>query len=180
MSGILLPVMSLARLQRFGHTPIALVGGGTGLIGDPSGKSLERPLLTFEQVEANAHGIRTATRALSRLHAGDQRRADGEQPRVAASDWLSRFPPRRRQTLHRELHDGEGVGEAPTRRARRASPSPNSATSCCRRTTIWCCTIAEGCSLQMGGSDQWGNITAGCDLIRKVRGDASARPGVAA
>ncbi len=56
--GNLLTVMGLARLQRLGHRPIALVGGGTGLIGDPSGKSLERSLLTFEQVEANAHGIR--------------------------------------------------------------------------------------------------------------------------
>ena len=56
--GSLLTVMGLARLQRVGHRPIALVGGGTGLIGDPSGKSLERSLLTFEQAEANAHGIR--------------------------------------------------------------------------------------------------------------------------
>jgi len=56
--GSLLPIMSLARLQRVGHTPIALVGGGTGLIGDPSGKSAERPLQTLEQVEQNAQGIR--------------------------------------------------------------------------------------------------------------------------
>src|ERR671910_1663414 len=57
-AGSLLTVMGLARLQRFGHTPIALVGGGTGMIGDPSGKSLERVLLTAEQVEANVAGIR--------------------------------------------------------------------------------------------------------------------------
>src|SRR6266571_8101452 len=56
--GNLLPVMGLARLQRFGHTPIAIAGGGTGLIGDPSGKSQERQLLTHEQVEANLAGIK--------------------------------------------------------------------------------------------------------------------------
>src|SRR4029079_44857 len=57
--GALRTVMNLARLQRAGHTPIGLVGGGTVLIGDPSGKSQERQLLTFEQTAANARGIRT-------------------------------------------------------------------------------------------------------------------------
>src|SRR5438045_7928427 len=56
--GSLLPVMALARLQRFGHTPIAIAGGGTGLIGDPSGKTKERQLLTNEQVEENLVGIK--------------------------------------------------------------------------------------------------------------------------
>src|ERR671932_790030 len=56
--GSLLPVMALARLQRFGHAPIAIVGGGTGMIGDPSGKSQERALLTREQIEQNVAGIR--------------------------------------------------------------------------------------------------------------------------
>ena len=56
--GSLLPVMGLARLQRFGHTPIAIAGGGTGLIGDPSGKTKERQLLTNEQVEENLAGIK--------------------------------------------------------------------------------------------------------------------------
>src|SRR5258705_3790834 len=56
--GSLLTVMGLARLQRFGHTPIAIVGGGTGMIGDPSGKSQERVLLSREQIETNVAGIR--------------------------------------------------------------------------------------------------------------------------
>ena len=56
--GSLLPVMALARFQRAGHTPIAVVGGGTGLIGDPSGKTQERTLLTPAQVEENVAGIR--------------------------------------------------------------------------------------------------------------------------
>ena len=57
--GSLLPVMALARLQRCGHSPIALVGGGTGLIGDPSGKAVERTLLSSEKVETNVRGIRS-------------------------------------------------------------------------------------------------------------------------
>src|SRR5688500_15500167 len=57
--GSLLPVMALARLQRCGHSPIALVGGGTGLIGDPSGKAVERSLLSSEKVETNVRGIRS-------------------------------------------------------------------------------------------------------------------------
>src|SRR5690242_1863177 len=57
--GSLLPVMALARLQRFGHSPVALVGGGTGLIGDPSGKTQERQLLSKEKIEENLQGIRS-------------------------------------------------------------------------------------------------------------------------
>ena len=56
--GSLLPMMALARMQRFGHSPIAIVGGGTGMIGDPSGKTAERQLLTVEQIDANLAGIR--------------------------------------------------------------------------------------------------------------------------
>ena len=56
--GSLLTVMGLARLQRFGHVPIAIVGGGTGMIGDPSGKSLERVLLSADQIDENVAGVR--------------------------------------------------------------------------------------------------------------------------
>ena len=58
--GHFVPLMGLARMQRFGHTPIALAGGGTGMIGDPSGRSEERNLLSVEQIEANVAGIRVA------------------------------------------------------------------------------------------------------------------------
>src|ERR687895_796231 len=57
--GSLLPIIALVHLQRHGHSPIALIGGGTGLIGDPSGKTTERMLLTAERVEENVEGIRT-------------------------------------------------------------------------------------------------------------------------
>src|SRR5512143_913653 len=56
--GSLLPMMALARMQRFGHSPIAIAGGGTGRIGDPSGRTAERQLLTLEQADANLQGIK--------------------------------------------------------------------------------------------------------------------------
>src|SRR5205085_9906706 len=69
--GSLLPVMGLARLQRFGHTPIAIAGGGTGLIGDPSGKTKERQLLTKEKVEENLVGIKEQLGRLLDFNAKD-------------------------------------------------------------------------------------------------------------
>ena len=83
-SGILLPVMALARMQRFGHAPIAVVGGGTGLIGDPSGKTQERLLLSVEQVDVNVDGIRAQ---LARFL--DFERPDNPRPhrRTTQSGW---------------------------------------------------------------------------------------------
>ena len=84
--GSLLTVMGLARLQRFGHTPIAIVGGGTGMIGDPSGKSQERLLLSPEQIDGNIAGIRAQL----------ERFLDFNAPANAArivnnADWLAEF-----------------------------------------------------------------------------------------
>src|SRR3954463_8014575 len=84
--GSLLVIMALAHLQRAGHSPIAIVGGGTGLIGDPSGKSVERTLLTVEQVASNVESI----------HAQLSRFLDFEEPRNPArlvnnADWLTRM-----------------------------------------------------------------------------------------
>ena len=168
--GSLLPVMTLARLQRFGHTPIALVGGGTGLIGDPGGKSQERPLLTVQQVEANAHGIR---QQLERFLDFDANSPNGA---VMANniDWL------RPIGFLDFLRD---VGKHFTVNYMMAKESVKR-----RLTGIEGISFTEfsyqllqaydylvlhdrfNCNLQMGGSDQWGNITAGSDLIRKVRG----------
>src|SRR5207342_1873282 len=85
-AGSLLTVMGLARLQRFGHVPIAIVGGGTGMIGDPSGKSQERTLLSLEQLDANVAGIR---RQLERFLDFDR---PGNPARIVNNaDWLARF-----------------------------------------------------------------------------------------
>src|ERR1700757_1876755 len=84
--GSLLTVMGLARLQRFGHSPIAIVGGGTGMIGDPSGKSQERTLLTREQIDQNVAGIRSQ---LSRFLDFD---AKPNPARIVNNaDWLAEF-----------------------------------------------------------------------------------------
>jgi tyrosyl-tRNA synthetase len=165
--GHLLPVVCLARLQRFGHTPIALVGGGTGLIGDPSGKSVERQLLTFEQVEQNAVSIRAQlTRFLD---------FDGSHPAQLVNnlEWL------RPLGLLDFLRD---VGKHFTVNSMMAKDSVK------RRLggdegisfTEFSYQLLQAydyvvlhdrfkCNLQTGGSDQWGNITAGIDLVRKLR-----------
>jgi tyrosyl-tRNA synthetase len=166
--GSLLPVMALARMQRAGHSPIAIVGGGTGLIGDPSGKSQERTLLTREQVEQHLGGIREQ---LARFLDFD---APGNPARIVNNaDWLGTID------LMSFLRD---VGKHFTVNVMLAKESVK------RRIegddgisfTEFSYLLLQaydflvlfdrfGCTLQMGGSDQWGNITAGCDLIRKLR-----------
>ena len=84
--GSLMTVMGLARLQRFGHAPVAIVGGGTGMIGDPSGKSQERSLLTLEQIDANLAGIR-----LQLAQFLDFDRPDNPARVVNNADWLATF-----------------------------------------------------------------------------------------
>jgi tyrosyl-tRNA synthetase len=99
--GSLLPIMGLARLQRFGHTPIAIAGGGTGLIGDPSGKTKERMLLTREQVEENLVGIKEQL-----SHFLDFNAKENPARIVNNADWLGPdhddgVSPRRRKAFHR-------------------------------------------------------------------------------
>jgi tyrosyl-tRNA synthetase len=167
--GSLLPIMALARLQRAGHRPIALVGGGTGLIGDPSGKSVERTLLSVEDVDANVRGMRAQ---LERFLDFDC------QPNGAVmvnnADWLrsvglleflrdtgKHFTVNymlAKESVKRRLGGDEGISFTEF--------------SYLLLQAYDYLVLHEryGCRLQMGGSDQWGNITAGCDLIRKVAG----------
>src|SRR3977135_1547596 len=99
--GSLLTVMGLARLQRFGHTPIAIVGGGTGMIGDPSGKSQERLLLSREQIEENVAGIRLQlSRFLDFDAAGNAARIVNNAEWLASFD-LSAVPRRHRKEFFR-------------------------------------------------------------------------------
>jgi tyrosyl-tRNA synthetase len=166
--GSLLTVMGLARLQRFGHTPIAIVGGGTGMIGDPSGKSQERQLLSREQIDENVAGIRAQL----------ERFLDFDRPGNAArivnnADWLAGFDllgflrdtgkyftvnyMLQKESVNRRLESEEGISY--TEFSYLLLQARDFLELFDRYT----------CTLQMGGSDQWGNITAGIDLIRKLR-----------
>ena len=161
--------MALARLQRFGHSPIAIVGGGTGMIGDPSGKSQERVLLSREQIDANVAGIRQQLARFLDFDARGNRRAHRQQRRLARRDRSAVVSARHRQALHRQLHAAEGVGEPASRERGRHLVHRVQLPAAAGVRLSCSCSIGIGCTLQMGGSDQWGNITAGIDLIRKLR-----------
>jgi len=166
--GSLLPVMALARLQRFGHAPIAIVGGGTGMIGDPSGKTQERTLLTPDQIETNLAGLREQlSRFLDFTSAANPARV------VNNADWLAAFDllgflrdtgkyftvnyMLQKESVNRRLENEEGI-----------SYTEFSYLLLQARDFV---ELFDrfGCTLQLGGSDQWGNITAGIDLIRRTR-----------
>ena len=167
--GSLLTVMGLARLQRFGHTPIALVGGGTGMIGDPSGKSQERVLLSTEQVNQNVVGIRAQLERFLDFSA-----APNAARIVNNADWLGAIDI---LTFLRDVGKHFSIGymlqkESVSRRLESEDGISYTEFSYLILQSYDFLHLfdREGCTMQMGGSDQWGNITAGTDLIRKVRG----------
>ena len=167
--GSLLVMIALAHLQRAGHSPIAVVGGGTGLIGDPSGKSTERQLLTVEQVEANVEGIRLQ---LARFLDFESTTAPARL--VNNAEWLTRLGAVEfmrdvgkyfsvnamlsKDSVKRRLDGEEGISYT------------EFSYSLLQAYDFLVLHDRFNCTLQMGGSDQWGNITAGMDLIRRVRG----------
>ena len=167
--GSLLPIMGLAHAQRHGHTPIAIAGGGTGLIGDPSGKTKERQLLSHEQVEANVLGIKEQ---LGRFLDFEAR----ENPAriVNNADWLA---PITMMEFLREVGKHFTVNnligkEAISRRLESEEGISFTEFSYPLLQAYDYLMLYDQykCTLQMGGSDQWGNILAGVDLIRRVRG----------
>jgi tyrosyl-tRNA synthetase len=167
--GSLLPVMGLARLQRFGHTPIAIAGGGTGLIGDPSGKTKERQLLTSEQVEENLVGIK---QQLSHFLDFD---AKANPAKVVNNiDWLGPITMLeflRNVGKHFTINNLLGK-EAISRRLDSEDGISFTEFSYLLLQAYDYLVLYDrhNCTLQMGASDQWGNITAGIDLIRRLRG----------
>ena len=165
--GSLLPVMALARLQRAGHSPIAIVGGGTGMIGDPSGKSQERSLLSVEQVEANVAGLRGQLERFLRFEGDRAARI------VNNVDWLGRID---LMTFLRDVGKHFTVNymlqkESVSRRLENEDGISYTEFSYLLLQAFDFVQVFDryGCTVQMGGSDQWGNITAGIDLIRKLR-----------
>jgi tyrosyl-tRNA synthetase len=167
--GTLLPIMALARLQRFGHSPIALVGGGTGMIGDPSGKSQERTLLTIEEIDFNARGMRAqlerfldfnaTPNAARMMNNADWLRTIGllEFLRDTGKHFTVNYM-MAKESVKRRLGGDDGISFTEFSYLLLQSHD------------YLHLHRATGCTLQMGGSDQWGNIVAGCDLIRKVEG----------
>lgn len=169
--GSLLTIMGLVRLQQFGHTPIAVAGGGTGLIGDPSGKSTERPLLSKEEIAFNIEGIK---RQLSQYL--DFNSKTNPAVLVNNADWLTTTP---LTDFLRDIGKHFSVNaliakESVKRRMEQEGISYTEFSYVLLQSFDYL-TLFERhhCVLQMGGSDQWGNITAGVDLIRRVHGETA-------
>jgi tyrosyl-tRNA synthetase len=170
--GSLIPVMALAHAQRHGHRPIALVGGGTGLIGDPSGKASERTLLTQEKTEENVAGI---GRQLSRFF-------DLSSPDKALllnnADWLA---PLNLIEFLRDTGKHFSVNEMIKRDSVRIRLEERDQGISYTEFSYMLLQAFDffhlfqhyNCTVQMGGSDQWGNILSGRELIRRVLGQRS-------
>jgi len=167
--GHLLPFLTLRRFQQAGHRPIVLVGGATGLIGDPSGKSEERKLQTLEQVQVNVDGIKGQLNRLFNF--------EGENGAVMVNnyDWAGSMDI---VTFLRDFGKHVGVNYM------LAKDTISSRLETGISFTEFTYTILQAmdfyylhknheCRMQIGGSDQWGNITTGLELIRKMSPEGS-------
>lgn len=163
--GSLVPLLALARFQRAGHAPIALAGGATGLIGDPSGKKEERQLCTREQVAANVEGIRKQLEKFLDFNAGSL-----SARLVDNAEWLDGY------NLLNFLRD---IGKHFTINDMLSKDSVRNRLETGISYTEFSYQLLQaydfyhlatryGCRLQTGGSDQWGNIVAGIDLTRRM------------
>nr|WP_235887942.1 tyrosine--tRNA ligase [Neobacillus paridis] len=172
--GHLVPFLTLRRFQEHGHRPIVLVGGATGLIGDPSGKKEERKLQTLEAVEKNAAGIKKQLEAIFDF--------EGENGAIMVNnyDWTKSMSV---VTFLRDIGKYIGVNYllAKDTIANRLETGISF--------TEFTYTILQAmdfnhlydhyhCKLQIGGSDQWGNITTGLELIRKMHSDEAKAYGM--
>ncbi len=164
--GHLLAVMSLAWLQRCGGTPVVVVGGGTGMVGDPSGKRTERPVLSVEEIDRNVAAIRRQLERFVSFQGTNAARVRNN------ADWL------RHIGLMEFLRD---VGKHFTVNYMLAKDSVKGRMETGISFTefsymliqaydFWHLWKTDHCELQMGGSDQWGNITAGTELISRKEG----------
>jgi tyrosyl-tRNA synthetase len=161
--GSLIPVMGLSWLQRCGGTPIALVGAGTGMVGDPSGKRSERPVLSIEEIDANADGVRRQLSSFLDFEGSHAARM------LNNADWL------RSLTLMEFLRDtGKHFTlnymlqkESVRSRMETGISFTEFSYMLVQAYDFWHLFRSQKCELQMGGSDQWGNITAGIELISR-------------
>ncbi len=169
-AGNFVTIMALAHLQRAGHKVIALVGGATGLIGDPSGRSKERNLLTAEQVERNLEGIKENLSRFLDFNPGSA------NPAILVNnyDWFKTIT---FLDLLRDVGPYFRMGVMLSKDSVKKRLEAEDGMSF----TEFCYQILQGydflhlhktygCTVQIGGSDQWGNITAGTELVRRVLG----------
>lgn len=166
--GSLVPIIGLAWFQRFGHTPVAIVGGATGMIGDPSGKSSERQLLDEESLAINLAGISRNLRTVLDF-------SNTENPAILLNnfDWFKTFS---FVNFLRDIGKYFRVGPMLAKESvklRMASEEGMSFTEFSYQVLQGYDFLHlydhYGVTVQIGGNDQWGNITAGTELIRKVR-----------
>ena len=169
--GNLVPVMGLAWLQRAEGTPIALLGAGTAMVGDPSGKRTERPVLSVEQIDANAAAIRAQLGQFLRFPEA----ANGRTPRSNDArmrnnaDWLR---PLGLMEFLRDTGKHFTVSymlqkESVKSRMETGISYTEFSYMLVQAYDYWHLFKEESCELQMGGSDQWGNITAGIELVSR-------------
>ncbi|MEW6649244.1 MAG: tyrosine--tRNA ligase [Chloroflexota bacterium] len=169
--GHMVPLLALARLQRYGHHPIAVAGGGTSMIGDPSGKSAERQLLTRDQVEHNTQAIKAQ---LARFLDFESRSNPARL--VNNADWLM---PLNLIDFLRDIGKYFTVNYMIAKDSVRSRIDREEGISFTEFSYMLLQSYdflhlhrAFGCQLQTGGSDQWGNITAGVELVRRAAGSA--------
>ncbi len=169
--GSLVPLLALRRFQEAGHYPIAVAGGATGSIGDPSGKSAERQLLTKEQIKANVEAVRPQ---LARLLEFDAAKTPNNNPArlVDNADWTAGIS---FLDFLRDIGKHFSVNMMLAKESVRARMEDREvgisytefSYMLLQAFDFYVLSRDYGCDLQIGGSDQWGNITAGTDLIRK-------------
>lgn len=166
-AGSLEPIMSLVHMQRSGHCPVCLVGGGTGLVGDPSGKTELRKVMSREETEANAEALK---RQLSHYLDFDE----GKALMVNNVDWLGDL---RYIDFLRDIGRHFSVNRMLSAESYRLRLEQDSGLNfiefnymLLQAYDFWYLYKHHGCKLQMGGADQWGNICAGIDLTRRLEG----------
>ncbi|MDA1279126.1 MAG: tyrosine--tRNA ligase [Chloroflexi bacterium] len=174
--GNLVPIMGLVRLQRHGHTPIALVGGGTGMIGDPSGRSVERNLLSLEDIDENVEAIRLQLEPFL-----DFTTKINPARMVNNADWLletNLLEFLRNIGKHFTVNTMMGRESVKGRFDRDSGISfTEFSYQLLQAYDFLRLFVRDNCTFQAGGSDQWGNILGGVDLIRRIHGaDASGLP----